>query len=217
MLAEYYLEHGDQVIGLSRGSSDLTHSSYTHETVDIGDEAAVQQFFSRLRKAQGRVDALINNAGVAASIPALLTKLGHLEATFATNVFGAFLMCREAIKMMQRQGHGRIVNFSSINVPLLSAGSVAYNASKAALENIAGTLSHEVQDADITLNTIGISLVEDTGMMNGLNADALSEKQSQLTKPDVLKIAEVAHTVDFFLSEEARNITNQTLYFGGLR
>lgn len=216
-LVAHFIAQGDQVIGVSRSASEFSHADYTHETLDIGDEDAVKKLFARIRTEFSPLYGVINNAGTAPAVPALLTNVGHFQSALSTNVVGSFLISREALKLMRKSGRGRIVNFSSINVPLQSAGGVAYNASKAALENIAGTLSNEVGDADITLNTIGISLVRDTGMFDGLSEQALTDKQEQLSKPKPVSAGDIAHAVEFFLSEQAGGITNQILYFGGIR
>lgn len=215
-LAGHYLSLGHNVAGVSRGESDIDAPNYRHFTADIQVEADVQGLFSDLRKHFDRLDVLINNAAAAGTAPALLTTGSQFEDIIKTNLIGCFLVSREAIKFMKRHGSGRVINFSSINVPLRSTGSVAYNASKAAMENMAGSLAGELIDTDITINTIGLSLVENTGMFDQLSDAAVKEKQAGLTKPDVISVQEIAHVIDFLSSKNSRNITNQTVFFGGV-
>ena len=106
---------------------------------------------------------------------------------------------------------------TSINVPMASVGGVAYNASKAGLDAMMRTLVNEIGPAeDITLNALGLSLVAQSGMVEGLSEAALVAKVSRLPKPALLEVAEIIHALDFLAAPEARNITGQTLYFGGV-
>src|SRR5258708_23563799 len=117
-LAEHYLANGWRVVGCSRGSSDLKHEYYRHTPLDVADEEAVVKTFSEVRKVEGRLDALLNNAGVASMNHFLLTPAATVESIMRTNYLGTFLLSREGAKLMQGNGGGRIINFSSIGVPL---------------------------------------------------------------------------------------------------
>lgn len=216
-LAGHYAGAGHRVFGCARGDSDLAHENYTHIAADITDEAAVRDVFKAVTDAGAAVDLLINNAGITQAKPALLTTSAEAADILETNLVGAFTVLRETIKHMMRAKHGRIVNFSSINVPLGSVGGALYNASKAGLENLGHTLAREIGKADITINTIGLSLVEGSGMAGGLSDKGLADKQAALIRPDLITTGEIAHAVDFFASREAGNITNQVVYFGGVR
>ena len=216
-LAETYAKAGHRVFGCGRSNSDLIHENYRHIIADINDDDTVRGLFKEIVAAGGLVDVLINNAGLTLSRPAMLTTTPEAEKIMRTNVLGAFAVMRETIKHMKRTRHGRIINISSINVPLGSTGGAVYNASKAALENLGHTLSREVARDDITLNTIGLSVVANTGMTDELNDKSLKEKQAGLVKPKLIDVTEITHTIDFIISEEARNITNQIIYFGGVR
>ena len=216
-LAAHYAGAGHTVFGCARGASDFSHANYTHITADITDEAAVRAVFKAVTDAGEAVDLLINNAGITQARPALLTGSAEAADILETNLTGAFTVLRETIKHMMRAKHGRIVNFSSINVPLGSVAGALYNASKAGLENLGHTLAREIGTTDITINTIGLSLVEGSGMAEGLSDKARAEKQAELIKPDLITTEEIAHAVDFFASDGARNITNQVVYFGGVR
>ena len=68
-----------------------------------------------------------------------------------------------------------------------------------------------------SLYLVGLSLVAGSGMVEGLNSVALAEKQSALIKPDLIEITEIIHAIEFFAAPDARNITGQTVYFGGVK
>ena len=216
-LSEHYVSGGHRVFGCSRGRSDLEDENYRHITADIGAEADVRALFREIKAVGGQIDVLVNNAGVSLSRYALMTTGDEAERILRTNLLGAFMVMREAVKHMKHKRHCRIINFSSISVPLGSSGRAIYSASKAALENMAFTLSSELAGEDITVNSVGPSIVAGSGMVDELGEEALNLARAKLLKPDSIDIAEVAHAIDFFAAPEARNITNQTVYFGGLK
>jgi len=116
-LAEHYLDAGHQVEGCSRSEPDdalLAREGYCHHTLDVGDEAAVTALFSDLRKRHGRLDHLINNAGIASMNHSLLTPASTVARVLETNVLGTFNFCRGAAKLMKKKRYGRIVNFSTV-------------------------------------------------------------------------------------------------------
>lgn len=215
LLAEEYLSKGVKIFGCSRNPSTINNPNYKHFMIDITDEASVVSMFKEISLLKTRLDLVINNAGLTQASLGVLTSAKTAHEIINTNVLGAFLVTREALKLMQRQRYGRIINFSSINVPQGSVGSSLYTASKAALESMALTLSRENAKADITINTIGLSVVDKTGMLDSLSPRALTEKQNLLLKPDLLKVDEIIHAIDFFSSPIAKNICAQTIYFGG--
>ncbi len=216
-LAEHYATKGHTVYGCSRNDPAVTGENYTHFRCDLGDEAAVMKMFSKIRKRAEGLDILVNNAGAPHSRLALLIDAVTAEKVLKDNFLSAFLATREALKIMTRAGHGRIINISSINVPLGSAGSVIYSAAKAAIESLSHGLMNEVGDKDITINTIGLSLFEGDGMAADLSDESIADKKNRLAKPVLLGVDEIVNAIDFFASEEARNITDQVLYFGGPR
>ena len=215
LLTEAYLSMGMTVYGCSRSSSAIDHQNYRHFVLDTTDEADVVSMFKEISALKIRLGLVINNAGLSQASLGILTSAKNAHEIINTNIFGTFLVTREALKLMQRQRYGRIVNFSSINVPQGSVGSSIYSASKAALESMALTLSRESAKVDITINTIGLSVVDKTGMIDSLSTKAHSEKKSLLIKPELLNIDEIIHAIDFFSSPLAKNICAQTMYFGG--
>ena len=212
-----FATRGDRVIGFARSGPGFEHPNYQHVQVDLTEESEVVKAFTDVNADPHGVRLCINNAGIAQNSLALLTKARAFSDTLAANLTSAFVVSREALKHMKRRRFGRIVNMTSINVPMASVGGVAYNASKGGMEAMMRTLVNEVGPAeDITLNALGLSLVANSGMVEGLSAAGLEAKVSRLPKPALLAVAEVVHAIDFLAAPEARNITGQTLYFGGV-
>lgn len=214
-LARHYLELGDRVIGCSRGPLEWQSDGYVHHTLDVSDEAAVIRMLADVRARFGRLDALINNAGVASMNHALLTPAGSVRRVLETNVLGTFLLCRESAKLMRSNPGGRIVNVSTVAVPLRLEGEAVYAASKAAVESLTRILARELAPLGITCNAVGPTPIE-TDLIAGVprsRIDALVKRQAiaRLGQP-----GDVANVVDFYLRPESEFITGQVIYLGGV-
>jgi len=214
-LAEHYLEKNAQVVGCSRGPCQIDSPAYQHFCLDVAQEADVRKMFLEVRRLYGRLDVLINNAGVLTTAPALLTTGPTAQSIVATNFFGTLLCCREAAAVMKKGGFGRIVSLTSIAVPLAPAGSSVYSASKAAVEQFTRVLAKELSPFGITVNALGLPPVEDTTMGNALPEAAVAETLEHMALRRMVALEEVAHSVDFLVAELSGAVTGQTLYLGG--
>ena len=214
-LAEYYVKKRVQVIGCSRRPVANELKNYQHFCLDVSDEPKVKQMFSEIRKTHNRLDVLINNAGAHAVNHSLLTPLKTVQDVFNTNMIATFLFCREASKLMRKNSYGRIVNISTIAVPLCSVGTSIYSASKAAMEQFSKVLAREVGSDGITVNTLGLSIVDHSGMVENLSEEAISEALGHTVFKLRLGFGDITHAIDFLISEKSKAVTKQTLYLGG--
>jgi 3-oxoacyl-[acyl-carrier protein] reductase len=213
-LADHYRRQGWAVVGCGRTEAEGSAEGYSHFRLDVADEPAVKAMFAAVRERFGRLDALVNNAGVASMNHALLTPLDTVERILKTNVAGTFLFCREAAKLMQRAGRGRIVNFTTVAVPLKLEGEAIYAASKAAVESLTAILAKEFGQLGITVNAVGPAPVR-TDLIRGVPPDKLDELVRRQAIRRFAESADVANVVDFFLHPASDMVTGQVLYLGG--
>lgn len=213
-LAHHYLQLGHEVIGCSRTDTDWTAHHYTHFCCDVSQEALVKNVFHDIRRGFGRLDHVINNAGVASLNHVLLTPLATVNQVLQTNVAGTFMFCRESAKLMRNGNSGRIVNFSSVAVPLNLEGEAIYAASKAAVETLTQVMAHELASFGITVNAIGPGPIE-TDLIRNVPKEKISSLLSRQAIQRMGTMADVANVVDFFLKPESNFVTGQILYLGG--
>ena len=205
-----------------RFSGDDVHSP-GHDELDVTDEAAVQEFFDRI----GRVDVLVNNAGVAASASLARTTLDEWHTHLDVNATGAFLCTRAVLGGMIERGDGRIVTVASVAGLVGMRYTAAYSASKHAAVGLMRATAAEVAgtgvtanavcpafvDTDMTTRTVE-NIVAKTGRTAG---EAQSELEGMTPLGRLLEPDEVAAAVVFLASPEAAAINGQTIVLDGGR
>jgi 3-oxoacyl-[acyl-carrier protein] reductase len=214
-LAYYYAERGFRVHGCSRKPVDYSLEGYTHYCLDVCDEPEVKGMLREIRNRCGRLDVLVNNAGIGAMNHFLLTPLSVVDRVFKTNLGGTFLMCREAAKLMQAAGPGRIVNLTTVATALRLEGEAVYAASKAAVESLTRIIAREVAHLGITVNAVGPAPIA-TDLTNSVPEEKL---QSLLRRQAIQRMGEfrdVANVIDFFIRPESDFVTGQVIYLGGV-
>ena len=206
LIAEYLLTEGCTVIGWSRGAATIQNANYIHDTVDVTDAVAVRDGMP------GHLDYAINNAGLGPSAPALLMDAELARYALLTNLYGTFLVSREAARAMRG---GRLVNIGSILARLEPVGASIYAASKAGVETFSGILAKELAGRGVTVNTIGMASYE-TDMFKALGERG-QKYVDALPLPQLATADDVMNVLDFFLSPRSSFITGQTVYLGGVR
>lgn len=214
-LAEHLLARGYQVEGCSRGPADWEAEGYRHHELDVADEGAVKSLFADIQRRQGRLDVLVNNAGVASMNHVLLTPDATAARLLGTNFHGTFLMCREAAKVMRRRKYGRIVNVSTIAVPMQLEGESLYAASKGAVETFTRVFAREVADFGITCNIVGPTPIE-TDLIRNVPKDKIDGILQRLAIKRLGRFEDVANVIDFFVRPESDYVTGQVIYLGGV-
>jgi 3-oxoacyl-[acyl-carrier protein] reductase len=214
-LAEYYVNKGLAVEGCSRKAPEWELPNYRHHLVDIADEGQVKSMFASIKKHHGRLDILINNAGIAAMNHSLLTPGKTVDRVMNTNFKGTFLTCRESAKLMQKRHYGRIINFSTIAVPMNVEGEAIYAASKSAIVRFSKVVARELAEFGITCNVIGPTPIE-TDLIRSVPAEKIDRIVNGLAIKRMGRFEDVANVIDFFIKPESDYITGQVIYLGGV-
>lgn len=182
---------------------------------DVADPAAVRELFDRTVAHFGRVDVLVNNAGV---MPATLPRLADtddeaFDRLFAVNVKGTFNTLREAARRLEHGG--RIVNFSSSVIGLALPGYAAYGATKGAVEVLTRVLAHELRGRAITVNAVAPGPTATDLFLDGKTPEAI-ERLSKLPPLERLGTPEdIADVVAFLAGPQGGWINGQTLRANG--
>jgi 3-oxoacyl-[acyl-carrier protein] reductase len=215
-IAEHLVQSGYSVVGCSRGAIEAPiEGDYQHELCDVASEPELVSLIRKISRSKGRLDVLVNNAGTASMNHFLLTSSETLDKLLSINVKGTFVATREAAKVMQRKKFGRIVNLSTVAVPLHLAGEAAYAASKSAVEELTRVLAHELGPFGITVNAVGPTPIM-TDLIRGVPEEAIQKIVSRCAIPRLGEPKDVINVIDFFLRPESGYITGQVVYLGGV-
>lgn len=217
-LAEEYVKNDFLVVGCSRSEPEhkLQNERYLHFQIDVTNESEVKKLISQIDKKFKRLDILINNVGAASMNHFLLTP-GHIAGKlFNANFLASFLVAREASKIMMKNKFGRIVNFSSVAVPLNLEGEAVYASVKSAVETLTCILAKELSPFGITCNAIGPSPIM-TDLIRNIPRDKINMIVEALAVKRLGEFRDVANVVNFLIAEESDYVTGQTIYLGGVR
>ena len=214
-LAEYYLNLGFNVVGCSRGLGTIENDNYRHFELDVSDEKAVVKMVRATKKEFGRIDILLNNAGIASMNHFLTTSFSTVQDIFNTNFLGTFIFSREVSKVMMKQKFGRIINYTTVASALRLEGEAIYAASKGAIENFTQTISKEVAPYNITVNAIGPTPVE-TDLIKAVPKDKIQDLLDKQAIKRFGTFEDIKNVIDFFINDKSNFITGQVIYLGGV-
>ena len=181
---------------------------------NIADADSVKQAFQEIVKAHGRVDVLVNNAGITRDNLMALMKPEDWDEVLNTNLRGAFLCSQAVFKPMMRQRCGRIINVTSVVGVTGNPGQCNYSAAKAGLIGFTRSLAREIASRNVTVNAVAPGFVETdmTGKLPQIAREALLG-QIPLGRPGTPE--DVAAAVSFLASDAAAYITGQVLHVNG--
>lgn len=183
-------------------AGDVSSATAANELVDAG----IQAF--------GRIDVLVNNAGITRDALLLRMKDEDWDDVLNINLKGAFLCTRAAAKVMSKQRYGRIINISSVVGEMGNPGQANYCASKAGLLGLTKSVARELARRNVTVNAITPGFIV-TDMTEALPEKTREELASQIPLGRLGSADDIAHAVIFLASDQAGYITGQTLGVNG--
>lgn len=181
---------------------------------DITDENQIQSLVNDVVKDFGRIDVLINNAGVSTSEMSWKTELSNWNNTLAVNLTGPFLVSKHVLPFMRQQNSGRIIFMSSVVAQMGFIGTSAYTASKAALIGLVKTLAKENASKGITINAIAPGYFN-AGMINDVTPEIQLELIKQIPVGKLGNPIEIAKLIEYLMDENSSYITGQTISING--
>jgi 3-oxoacyl-[acyl-carrier protein] reductase len=213
---------GAHVVAAARGENaralvdEITGAGKRAEAValDVTTAGDPEKVVAGVVERHGRIDVLVNNAGIARDQLMLRMKRDDWDAVIATNLTAAFALTQATLKPMIRQRSGRIVCISSVVGQSGNAGQANYAASKAGLIGFAKAVALEVASRGITVNVVAPGLIE-TDMTRALTGSARDEWTSKIPLRRLGTPDDVAAAVCFLASDEASYITGQVLAVNG--
>ena len=182
--------------------------------VDVRDSAACAAFVENLADRTGRIDLLVNNAGVIRDNPLTALDDEDVRIVLETNVVGTFNMARAVAPYLVSQRRGKIINISSVSGEKGGRGQTNYAASKGAINAFTRSLAVELAPRGITVNAVAPGVIE-TEMSRAVRELAGDQIESRILLRRIGRPEEVAHAVWFLASRYADYITGQILHVDG--
>lgn len=199
--------------GASRISAALGEGS-RGAVLDIASEESVQALFADLQKAEGAPTIVVNNAGITRDNLLLRMKAEEWEEVLATNLSGAYRVCKASLRGMMKARHGRIINIASVIGVMGNAGQANYAAAKAGIIGFSKSLAREVGSRMITVNVVAPGFI-DTDMTRVLGDEQRQAMLGQVPLGRLGEAPEIAAAVTFLASDGAAYITGETLHVNG--
>jgi len=188
--------------------------SAASKSVNIAKENEVVEFFKEVIDKTGRIDVLVNNAGITKDGLLVRMKEQDWDAVLNINLKGAFTCTKIVSKVMMQQRYGRIINMASVVGVTGNAGQANYAASKAGLIGLTKTAAKELAPRGITVNAIAPGFIE-TDMTASLSEKARNAMLSQVPLGRAGQPEDIAAAVSFLASESASYITGQVIHVSG--
>ncbi len=181
---------------------------------DISSEKAVGDFFQKVLSETGRIDVLVNNAGITRDGLLVRMKPSDWDEVMNVNLKGLFLCTKIASKTMIRQHYGRIINISSIVGVTGNPGQSSYSASKAGIIGFTKAIAKELASRNITVNALAPGYIE-TEMTDSLSDKVKETMMQQIPMGRFGKPEDVTAMVVFLASEASAYITGQVIHISG--
>ena len=181
---------------------------------DVADEQQVKAGFRQLFSQSKTLDVLVNNAGVLDDALLGMVTQHQIQQTFAANTFSTLYCSQYAVRMMQRAGHGSIINLSSIIGRVGNSGQAVYGGSKAAVIGITQSLAKELASSNIRVNAIAPGFI-DTAMAHSIGEERFQQRLDSIAMGRIGTADEVAKVALFLASDLSSYVTGQVIGVDG--
>ncbi|MBF0371410.1 MAG: SDR family oxidoreductase [Magnetococcales bacterium] len=212
-IAKRAMEEGYRVIGMAR-NWDEGEGAFEQLVADVSDPEAVERVLKPFKR-DASLYGLINAAGIASMNLTLLMPPETMRRIIEVNLLGTIHTCRIMGRYFARRGEGRIINFSTIAVPLALAGESVYAASKAGVENFTRTFAREMADHNVTVNAIAPGPV-DTQLIAKVDPESINAIVARQIIARKATPEDVFGFVKLLLAPEAGMLTGEILHVGGV-
>ena len=195
--------------------------------LDVTDKSSCKDAMRLIKDKYGRLDDLVNCAGVSYIAPVLLAKIDEWKKVLDVNTLGSFIISQAALRMMIAQKHGRIIHIGSISAEVGAPYNAIYAASKAAIGGLVRSLALEIAASGITVNAVQPGYVktklfaQTQGARAKIKGVSLEDHEMDLVRDtptrNLVTPEDVASLVGYLASEESASITGQTINVDGGR
>ena len=221
--AELFSKSGAHVVCIARNEEKIKNLATTisrnghsasYNSCDISDGDLLQDTIKSVISDYGKIDILINNAGVTRDSLVLRMKNHQWDEVLSTNLKGAFYATKSVLRSMMKNKYGRIINITSIVGLQGNSGQSNYSASKAGLIGFSQSVAKEVASRGITINVVAPGFI-DTDMTKALSDDQREAISKDIPANRLGEPEEIAATVAFLVSDGAAYITGETIHVNG--
>jgi len=212
-IATNYRTENDDLKNLVEQIKEIGVKIFTYKC-DVSDFSSSEEFIKNIISEFGKIDVLINNAGITKDGLLMRMKKEDFENVIDVNLVGTFNITRNVIPHMIKAKTGRIVNISSVVGVSGNAGQTNYSASKAGIIGFTKSLAKEVASRNITVNAVAPGFIQ-TQMTDVLKEEVKEEILKQIPLKRFGTTEDVANVVKFLVSEESTYITGQVINIDG--
>ena len=221
--ARRFAREGAQVViadvADARGQALAAELGATYQHCDVGDKAQVDALVAQVLRQHGRIDVLVNNAGIFRAAPFLEVSEADFDAVLRVNLKGAFLVGQAVARAMAAAGRGAIVNMSSVNSVLAIPDIASYNVSKGGINQLTRAMALALADKGVRVNAVGPgTIATELAAKAVLTSDEARNKIMMRTPIKRLgEPGEVADVVAFLASDAASYMTGEIVMVDGGR
>ena len=212
-IAINYRKENDDLENI-KNEIEKTNAKFLAVKGDVTDIDSTQQMVNDIIKEYGKIDVLVNNAGITKDTLLVRMKKEEFEDVIDVNLIGTFNITKNVIPYMIKQRKGRIINISSVVGISGNAGQTNYSASKAGIIGFTKSLAKEVGSRNILVNAVAPGFIE-TQMTDILKVEVKEEISKKIPLKRMGTVEDVANVVKFLTSEDSSYITGQVIQVDG--